>query len=213
MTPLIIVTLLVLSVAASPQGGPGPCASFCVENFHPPSNCMREAAMGQGPCYTCGPLGTSPTQQLCGGVCVETASDSNNCGGCGNVCPAGSTCQSSSCICTNNGLAPCNGACPDLSSDPNNCGACGNVCPEGTCTDGECECPTPPTCGTCGEFPGCSCYDTLGGVQFCAVTIPPDCPFLPPCDSDSDCGEDSACVVGCCGSTVCVIGFLCGGYL
>ncbi len=39
-----------------------------------------------------------PARQLaCGGACVELATDVRNCGGCGNVCPAGNVCLAGRC--------------------------------------------------------------------------------------------------------------------
>ncbi len=63
---------------------------------------------GASPIVTC-----SGNQSMCGAGCVDTSTDPNNCGGCGNSC---------------NGLSCCNGQCVDTSSDPNNCGVCGGTC-------------------------------------------------------------------------------------
>ena len=41
-----------------------------------------------------------PGQVLCGGSCVNTASDTNNCGACGTVCSTGQTCVGSTCTLT-----------------------------------------------------------------------------------------------------------------
>ena len=66
---------------------------------------------------------------ICGGVCVDTSSDGNNCGACGNVCSMVLTC--------------CNGGCVDLNNDVNNCGTCGGHCfipiiGDPTCEGGVC---------------------------------------------------------------------------
>jgi len=80
---------------------------------------------GGGPAATVGSGAPScaPGQEMCGAQCVNTNSDPNNCGACGNSC---------------NGFSCCNGQCTDTSADQNNCGACGAVCaPSQQCiTDG-----------------------------------------------------------------------------
>ncbi len=81
-----------------------------------------------GACLEC-PSG----EQLCSGTCVDTSSDSDNCGGCRNQCTGGSTCAFSQCQCASTDT-PCGDACVDTATDPNNCGACGVACPSGyTC--------------------------------------------------------------------------------
>ena len=77
------------------------------------------------------------TETCCNGNCVNTASDSANCGACGNVCPTGKICSHGVCGCPS-GLKQCDGKCVDLSSDPLNCGACGVTCPTGLCCGGTC---------------------------------------------------------------------------
>lgn len=83
-------------------------------------------------------------QRMCGNTCVDTHTDSQNCGACGMVCQAqGSSCEQGTCVCTD-GSRDCGGLCGfDLLSDAANCGQCGNVCVEGaTCEQGTCV--TPP---------------------------------------------------------------------
>jgi hypothetical protein len=65
----------------------------------------------------------------CGNVCVDPSTDTQNCGGCGQVCPAGQVCAASLCTATcAPGFVWCNGACLDARVDPNDCGSCGNAC-------------------------------------------------------------------------------------
>jgi len=196
MTGLIVFTLLMLSVAATASSDMSVCAAWCVDNFVPPGQCIAQAAQGQGPCYTCGPFGASPTQQLCGGACVDTAFDSNNCGECDNVCSAGTFCCGSQCI--------------DITIDNNNCGACGNVCPsDDHCSIGICTC-NPGDCGAvppCGPPSNCGCvrsdlFDFLN-IGFCGNTDV-DCSTAQDCISSAECVGGICSPDVCCGRKVCV---------
>jgi hypothetical protein len=70
------------------------------------------------------------TSMMCGGSCVDTRSDSSNCGGCGVPCMGGKTCQQSQCVC-GGGTMDCGGACAACSAPPS--GAV-NVCSGTACT-------------------------------------------------------------------------------
>lgn len=108
-------------------------------------------------CYDqCDALNECDDSQTCctvngEGICVDTDSDVNNCGGCGNVCGEDSAtefaCSSGACEvqgceapyedCDGN---PENGCEADPTSDPKHCGTCANACGVGAeCNDGECE--------------------------------------------------------------------------
>jgi hypothetical protein len=78
---------------------------------------------------------------------VDTTSDTNNCGSCGNVCnPPGNgsvSCVAGACrdVC-GGGSTLCTGACVNTLTDANNCGFCSNVCAQGIpCVSGTCGCP------------------------------------------------------------------------
>jgi len=97
----ILLSLATTALSLAQTGGKGgnsECAQWCAANFPNPGEvCTAPAAHGTGPCYVCGPLKTSPTQQLCGGECKETSTDNSNCGACGNICPSGFECQAGVC--------------------------------------------------------------------------------------------------------------------
>jgi hypothetical protein len=86
----------------------------------------------------------------CSGNCVNTTSDHDNCGACGNKCGSGEVCYKGSCgtlsvgglnleqVC-NTGYTSCSGNCVNTTSDHDNCGACGNKCGSGeVCYKGSC---------------------------------------------------------------------------
>lgn len=133
MLGLLALSSFMLAVAAVPQGDSNTvCSQWCHSNFASveAGQCTTQASAGTGPCYTCGPQKTDPNQQLCNGMCVNTSSDTQNCGSCGTACSAGATCVSG--VCTTPCSTPtvnCNGACKNLLLDVDNCGACGAQCP------------------------------------------------------------------------------------
>jgi hypothetical protein len=108
-------------------------------------------------------------RSICGIECVDTSTDSQNCGACGVACPSNSLCFGSACApCpTTSTLCGLGGApyCANLENDSANCGACGKACPQGTvCQQGSCACPLTQcgalctdtqtdsnNCGTCGH--------------------------------------------------------------
>ena len=92
---------------------------------------------------------------------TDIVTDRNNCGGCGNVCPAGQKCltrgnavgcgcEPLETLCDSNGEETC----VDLLNDTRNCGACGYRCPTksnyaASCRKGFCEYECPPGRGDC----------------------------------------------------------------
>ena len=85
------------------------------------------------------PLECPEGQEECSGICVDLATDPNNCGECGTACSMGQSCVAGSCNCAA-GRIDCGGVCVDPMSDANNCGSCENSClPPDVCVGGSCE--------------------------------------------------------------------------
>ncbi len=100
------------------------------------------------------PPACSGTLKPCGGSCIDTASDADNCGACGKACLTypnmNSTCSGGTCgyacfykygymyqDCNKNTADGCE---VNLFTDKNNCGSCGKVCGDGlTCFTGTCK--------------------------------------------------------------------------
>jgi hypothetical protein len=80
---------------------------------------VPDAADGGGEAGPVCPPGSAWCGVDGGHACLDITYDSQNCGGCGNVC-------------TDPGTECCDGVCAATASyatDPKNCGVCGNVCP------------------------------------------------------------------------------------
>jgi Stigma-specific protein, Stig1 len=145
----------------------------------------EECCQGPTGMKICCPI---PCPTRCGGICVDTSTDSNNCGRCGNQCPNGEVCCNGSCVtaisggyCWSTGygcqfgMAECTpGVCQDVQSDPLNCGACGVQCDAETqvCCAGECAdlSTDANNCGACGTAcpAGAICVE-----ESCICSAPP----------------------------------------
>lgn len=82
---------------------------------------------------------------VCGGQCVDPATDADHCGGCDDPChqPSNGTgiCADEVCeISCHEGYDECDGDCVDLDSDPDHCGDCEVSCDEeDVCSEGACD--------------------------------------------------------------------------
>jgi len=102
-------------------------------------------------------------------ICVDRQTDRNNCGFCGQRCPAGVDCVMGRCPCPAERpfcatSRPTDCFDPAMhQSDSLNCGACGTRCPEGAaCQAGRCVCTTPGH-ALCGD----RCENTLTSNSNC----------------------------------------------
>lgn len=147
---------------------------------------------------TTAPPETSPCpagRSLCGGVCVNTENDVDNCGDCGTKCPEGAdairTCVARTCgtVCTGK-FAKCGGTtCSiNVAAHVANCGTCGNACPTGATFDATC---AGEKCGqTCkAAYPSLNGHCTnMGGVfETHAATCSAGCNNTNPYSSSCGC--------------------------
>jgi hypothetical protein len=191
------VCLQPFKICSDPFGG-----QHCTDLQHDPGNCGGcSVVCGQGtfcdqamcvagtmpPPPDGGPTCAAP-YLLCKDAagrmfCTDPSRDPGNCGGCGNLCPAGSYCSYGKCQQAPDGGPPpqcppgrslCNppgapAVCTDLGFDRANCGGCGIVCDAGQgCQGGKCVSNTgdggpPPSC----VDPTSACIGPMGG-QYCA---------------------------------------------
>jgi hypothetical protein len=108
--------------------------------------------------------------QCCGGTCVDTTSDPNNCGACSESCPTNGRCIVGTCECLENNQIICGAQCVDPQSDPNNCGGCGVPCNLAqSCVNGTCLCTDPTICPCADGMTNCNgtCTDTSSDAANC----------------------------------------------
>jgi hypothetical protein len=151
-------------------------------------------------------------EELNGDFCLDTSSDSNNCGDCGHVCDPlkSDSCAGSQCKC---GISPecpgdatcCETGCKDLTDDAQNCGECGRQCAQNeSCMNSDCVCAAEG--GACGAGESCcpsGCANTTNDYANCGA-----------CGNacDTAAGEDcvgSACTCG--GAACAMTEDCCGG--
>lgn len=111
----------------------GACGVSC-EGFEPIN---MSASCVQGACaFECqikqDGLGAVRVFKNCNGLLddgceIDSSSDPENCGVCGNKCKEGEHCINGKCGCSG-GKVDCGGRCVDVRFEDSNCGACGAVC-------------------------------------------------------------------------------------
>jgi hypothetical protein len=151
----------------------GQCISTCTGS----QTCCNGACCGPAPNTCCGNPVSGATS------CVDTDTDNNNCGTCGQVCPTGEQCVQGACGCGEQtcavGAVCCDNRCVNLQTDPNNCGSCGQACGTGsTCINGTCACqPGLVQCGPICVMPDYICCSADRAPYACPPDMPICCPF------------------------------------
>jgi hypothetical protein len=133
----------------------GTCGTVCSSNLScVQGHCEATSCTGQP---NASPCGAGATNECCSSACVDTQTDTNNCGSCGVHCVGAETCQGG--LCGFNTCAPaiqgdpchlagisyyagdcCGASCVDTTSDPANCGGCNLTCTGGTtCSSSTCQ--------------------------------------------------------------------------
>jgi hypothetical protein len=188
-----------LAACTGPGGAP-----FCTNLLGDPGNCgaCGNRCAAAESCFS-GTCGTAPPPPVCppdNNLCKDASGqkqycsnplyDPGNCGGCGNVCAAGSGCNNGVCMAatTTDGGAiqqcPAPGRmcattqgtyCAMVQTDPSNCGGCGNVCPANSfCMNAICM----PNSGDGGAQPKCigsqiTCFPAAAPAYCTDVTQDP----------------------------------------
>lgn len=177
-------------ILAGPQ--PGDLGAWQATANTPTTNAPSTSNQSQPSSNNSSDSATScpPDQALCGGTCIDTQSDPQNCGACGTVCDNGEcaagVCESES-TCIPDGepcRVPadcCSLLCPHESQAPGVCG-CSQV--GGVCAGG----------GDCCQQGGDSQVECLGGANSDRCIV-----LKGACTADSDCLSQS-CVNGSCHS-------------
>jgi hypothetical protein len=194
---------------STPSCTAGVCGVSCAPgfadcDFDPDDGCETNLNTDVTNCGTCGKLCSTAggTPNCVGGTCgisvcqgtladcnglssdgceVDTATDVNNCGHCGNQCSANNAtvaCSSGACGVSgcSSGYADCdkqysNGCEAHLPSDVNNCGTCGNTCSStngtASCNSGNCAITCKSGYGDCNGKVSDGCEAALNTTSNC----------------------------------------------
>jgi hypothetical protein len=127
---------------------------------------------------------SGPSEQCCDGDCVNTETDEENCGRCGNECPG----DTEHC---------CKGSCAETQTDPRNCGECGHLCPgAGICSGGQCMCGNDGDCNPGETCCSGTCVNTetdRNNCGACGAQCDKLCgrgTCVGDCHTDADCGPE-----------------------
>lgn len=176
-----------LAVIGLAGGGTGGCSSDSTTDTVPSTT--TNGADGGATVTDAGSSCSAPQTQ-CGASCVDTKTDTSNCGGCGKACVAGQVCSAGTCaLACAGGATKCDGSCVDTKVDPNNCGACGTKCGPGlVCSNGQCGL----TCN--GDLTKCDSGGDAGVGQAICANVKSD---------NNNCGQ---CGTTCTGNKRCLSG-------
>ena len=109
----------------TPQGCAFDCDGDGFLDFPQPCGGCGEPTCGVGEMCSASACICRPGLSRCGGECVDTDSNPNHCGSCGNMCSVGEIC--------------CEDGCEDsLSLESESCAACAGLCYPGACVDDFC---------------------------------------------------------------------------
>ncbi|GEM_PF-980298 len=130
----------------------------------------------------------------CGAVCVDLTQDSQNCGGCDNLCGPNGSCAGQICGCQP-GFGDCtlDPGCETTLGSLTFCRDCQESCEDNNpCTDDSCDaqlgCQHAPNTGACDDASACTDSDTCSGGT--CQGVPKDCNDLNACTQD-DCNPAS----------------------
>ncbi len=163
----------------------GACGNQCPAGIYCDVGRCSGTAPPNPPAATCpiyNPNGC-PGGMMGGNYCSDLLRDNGNCGRCGNMCPAGTTCDGATCRDTNQAgadagagatcpavlPAQCKSAtgetfCADFNTDTANCGGCFKACPYGNrCEKGLCIAPV----ANCPPEQPNTCQNATGSGTFC----------------------------------------------
>lgn len=105
----------------------------------------------------------SADRTYCDQTCVDTETNGEHCGDCGQFCSGRQTCTEGDCTCPRY-HQQCDGTCEALHVDPDNCGACGNECTgDEVCSAGTCSTQCLPGRAKCGN----ACVDRATDDDHC----------------------------------------------
>ncbi|MBK7857184.1 MAG: hypothetical protein IPJ65_00915 [Archangiaceae bacterium] len=107
----------------------------------------------------------------CDGKCVDTNTDSKNCGECGKSCASGNLCSAGKCVAAcNSGQQACATGCSDPMTDAKNCGGCGRPCAAGqVCSGGSCAASCGTTYTACPVGTDTVCADVASDSRHCGM--------------------------------------------
>lgn len=158
----------------------------------------------------CAPPDCCPDPETGDGVCVDTQTSLEHCGGCNDACftNLADACVAGECVCgdepaCSGGDTCCSSQCVDTDTSFQNCGGCGAgfACDSATadgCSEGECTCGNGSACDAGSSCVQGECVDECGGAQVLCdgICTPGVC-----CEADQtgpQCPAGFTCIAGGC---------------